>query len=86
LDWRHELYEPALYQIRVRGHLDDAWSDWFGDMDVKIVSLEGHAATTLTGWVDQSALRGILNRIWDLNLALISVVSLEAAESLKGDN
>jgi hypothetical protein len=85
LDWRRELNHSALYQIRVRGYLDNAWSDWFGDMDIKTAGVKGRSATTLTGWVDQSALRGILNRIWDLNLVLISVVPLEASESLKGD-
>ena len=81
-----ELDEPIPYQIRVRGNLDDAWSDWFGGLRVEIGDEEGRVITTLTGSIDQAALRGILNRIWDLNLVLISVISTEATEPLKGAN
>lgn len=62
--------ETATYQIKVQGKLDDKWADWFSGMTIKH---EGDV-TTLTGAVaDQSALRGILDRIWNLNLTLISV-------------
>jgi hypothetical protein len=62
--------ETATYQIKVQGKLDDKWADWFSGMTIKY---EGDV-TTLTGAVaDQSALRGILDRIWNLNLTLISV-------------
>ena len=59
------------YQIRVRGKLDERWSDWFSDL---AITTEGESVTVLSGAVDQSALRGILNKVWDLNLALISVL------------
>ena len=65
--------KPVTYQIKMEGKLDEGWSDWFSGMTV---TFEGGSApiTTLTGAVaDQSALRGILAKIWDLNLTLISV-------------
>ena len=62
--------QPMVYQIKVQGRLDESWSGWFNSM---AVAFEGDT-TTLTGSVvDQAALRGILSRLWDLNLALISV-------------
>ena len=61
---------PTTYQIQVQGKLDEGWSDWFRGMTV--VFEEG--ITTLAGPVaDQAALRGILTRIWDLNLTVLSV-------------
>ncbi len=62
--------EPTTYQIQVQGKLNQDWSDWFRGMTV---AFEG-GVTTLAGPVaDQAALRGILNRIWDLNLTVLSV-------------
>ena len=61
-----------IYQIKIKGNLDTQWSDWFFGM--KVSSLEGEQLTTLTGRIaDQAKLRGILNKIWDLNLMVISV-------------
>lgn len=66
--------EQAVYQIKVQGKLDEKWSDWFNGMTVTFES----DITTLTGAVvDQAALRGILDKIWDLNLTLISVNRIE---------
>jgi len=65
--------QPAVYQIKMQGRLDESWSGWFDGMTVASDS----DTTTLTGAVaDQSALRGILNKLWDLNLALISVTRI----------
>ena len=65
-----------VYQIKVQGRLDESWSGWFNGM---AITLEGDT-TTLTGAVvDQAALRGLLSRLWDLNLALISVNPIELA-------
>jgi hypothetical protein len=61
---------PITYQIQVRGRVEEDWSDWLSGMTV---AFEG-GVTTLTGPVaDQAALRGILSRIWDLNLTVLSV-------------
>lgn len=66
--------EQAVYQIKVQGKLDEKWSGWFNGMTVTYEC----DITTLTGVVvDQAALRGILDKIWDLNLSLISVNRIE---------
>jgi hypothetical protein len=60
---------PAIYRIRVKGVLDPSWSDWFDGFTIK--SLEGE--TEMTGLVtDQAALHGILSRINDLGLAIVT--------------
>jgi hypothetical protein len=61
---------PTVYQIKIQGRLDESWTGWLNGMTIT----SGDDITTLTGAVaDQSALRGILTRLWDLNLDLISV-------------
>ena len=67
--------KPATYEIRVQGRLDASWSNWFNGMTIASEAASGDSpVTTLTGVVaDQAALRGILERIWNLNLALVSV-------------
>lgn len=65
---------PVIYQIKMEGKLDENWSDWFSGMTVTLES----NITVLTGPVaDQAALRGILTKVWDLNLTLISVNRIE---------
>jgi hypothetical protein len=63
------------YQITVFGTVDQSWSEWFGGLTVtSVVENDGLATTELTGILpDQGALRGILNKLWDLNLSLLSV-------------
>ena len=75
----HSVDEKRFYQITVRGKLDERWSDWFSGLTV-VGAGEGDSPpeTILTGAIDQAALRGILNKIWDLNLTLISIVPGEA--------
>jgi hypothetical protein len=72
-----------VYQIQVQGKLDERWSDWFSGLAVAVGS-ENPPVTTLIGSIDQAALRGILTKIWDLNLMLISVVPVEADELHEG--
>lgn len=71
----NDMNGSAHYQIVVQGELGVNWSDWLGD-----VLFESHCQaskpnkTTIIGAVpDQAALRGLLNKLWDLNLTLISV-------------
>jgi hypothetical protein len=69
--------DQVAYQIQVRGRLDEKWSDWFNGMTVEVDNESSPPVTTLTGVVDQSVLHGILSRIRDLNLPLISVTRIE---------
>lgn len=76
----HKYYAPAHYRIKLKGHIDRKWSDWFGQM---AISNEG-GETILTGPVaDQAALHGLLIRIRDLNLTLLSVERIEPAQQQK---
>jgi hypothetical protein len=60
-----------LYEIRIRGHLDGRWADWFGGMTI---ALEDNEDTTMTGpIVDQAALHGMLKKVRDLGMPLLSV-------------
>ena len=68
------------YEIRVLGELDAGWQQWLNGLAITLTYGAGQApTTTLVGpVVDQAALRGLLCRLWDLNLTLISVRRLEA--------
>jgi hypothetical protein len=69
----HEFEQSAAYKIRVKGILDSTWSDWFGGFSITVHGDE----TTLVGRViDQAALHGMLAKINDLGLSLISVSRL----------
>lgn len=72
--------KQAVYRVKVQGRLDEKWSDWFNGMTITFESTsDGSPITTLTGAVtDQPKLRGILSKLWDLNLTLISVVQIES--------
>lgn len=73
---------PAVYRIRVRGALDASWSDWFEGMAVTPLPVD---ETLLAGPVaDQAALHGLLGRIRDLNLGLLSVHRVEAEKRRDG--
>jgi hypothetical protein len=67
---------PATYEIRVEGKLDPEWAGWLRNFAIAYEE-ESAPVTVLSGTaVDQAALHGILNRIRDLNLVLISVTRL----------
>ena len=62
---------PEYYEIKLRGHLDQRWSEWFADLKFAYLDED---VTLLSGSLsDQAALHGLLERIRDLNLTLLSV-------------
>jgi hypothetical protein len=66
---------PASYELRVEGHLDEHWSTWFDEMSL---SREDDGTTTLRGLVaDQAALHGLLAKVRDLGITLISVEAID---------
>ena len=66
---------PPVYQIRVRGQLGPQWTDWFGGLTI---TLEEGGETLLTGpVVDQAALHGLLRKVRDLGMPLISAIRVE---------
>ncbi len=70
---------PAAYHLRVNGHLDQHWSPWFGDLTL---THEADGTTSLTGAVpDQAALHGLLTKIRDLGVTLISVAIIDPPDS-----
>ena len=72
LDPRADPDQVMVYQIRIEGHLGPRWNDWFGGMTI---TLEDNGETLLTGpVVDQAALHGLLRKIRDLGMPLISAI------------
>ncbi len=63
--------QPQVYQIRISGHLDQQWTDWFEGLTI---SQEEDGGTLLTGPIaDQAALHGLLKKVRELGLVLVSV-------------
>ena len=76
-DEKHNQHQR--YEIRLKGHLDDRWTEWFEGLTV---SLEEDGNTLLTGLVvDQAALHGLLKKIRDLGLPLVSVNRVQFNET-----
>jgi hypothetical protein len=69
----------TIYEIQVQGELDLDWGNWFDGLAVRLTPAGSRpATTTLTAAVaDQAALRGLMCKLWDLNLALVSVYRME---------
>ncbi len=74
---RPEFDQPTEYQIRLKGMLDSSWSEWFDGFTISIQGIE----TILVGVVcDQSALHGILAKINDLGLPIVSIEKISQPE------
>jgi hypothetical protein len=74
-----EKAQQMVYQIRIKGHLGREWADWFEDLTI---TLEGNGETLLTGpVVDQAALYGLLRKVRDLAMPLLSVVCVRPGQA-----
>jgi hypothetical protein len=77
----NELDQPIVYQIRVEGHLGPKWTNWFGGMTI---ALENNGETLLTGPVaDQAALHGLLRKVRDLGMPLISAIRVKPPRRMR---
>jgi hypothetical protein len=71
--------QPMVYQIRIKGHLSRQWTVWFEGLTI---TLEDNGDTLLTGLVvDQTALHGLLKKVRDLGMPLISINSVETGDT-----
>ena len=78
-----DYHEPGLYEIRIKGHLDNRWADWFEDLTI---TLEDNGDTLLTGpVVDQAALHGLLRKVRDLAMPLLSVTRVRPGQADASD-
>jgi hypothetical protein len=77
---RHrDLDAPMVYQIRLKGHVGSQWTDWFGGATI---TLEANGETLLTcPVVDQAALHGLLRKVRDVGMPLLSVIRIEPCQS-----
>jgi hypothetical protein len=75
--------QPAIYEIRIKGHLGHRWADWFEGLTI---TLEDNGNTLFTGpVVDQAALHGLLKKVRDLGMPLISVMGVEPDQAVAPD-
>jgi hypothetical protein len=71
--------QPMVYEIRIKGHLGSQWTDWFGDLTIR---LKDNGDTLLTGLVvDQAALYGLLKKVRDLGMPLLAVNCVEPGQA-----
>ena len=71
--------DPEFYEIRIRGHLADRWAGWFEGLTI---TLEDSGDTLLSGpVVDQAALHGLLRKVRDLGMPLLSVIRVESNQA-----
>ena len=78
-----EPRQPLIYEIRIKGHLDQQWTEWFEGLTI---TLEDNGDTRLTGpVVDQAALHGLLKKVRDLGMPLLSVDSMRSDQEDASD-
>jgi hypothetical protein len=72
------MHEPGRYTLRIKGHLDNRWAGWFEGLTI---TLEDNGETLLTGAVvDQAALHGLIRKVRDLGMPLLSVNRIEPSQ------
>lgn len=72
-------HKPGFTEIRIKGHLDDRWADWFDGLSI---TREENGDTLLTGLVvDQAALHSLLRKVRDLGLPLVAVIHVEPKQA-----
>ena len=71
--------QGSIYKITIKGRLQEKWASWLNGMIMSVENtVPGNIETIITVRIpDQAALRGILNKIWDLNLTIISLMFVE---------
>ena len=78
-----EYDKPWQCELRIKGHLDDRWADWFEGLTI---TREDNGETRLTGpVVDQAALHGLLKKVRDLGMPLVSVNRIEPGQADASD-
>src|SRR6266516_1422916 len=78
-----EKAQPLVYQIRIQGQLGREWTDWFGGLTIRLTD---NGETLLTGpVVDQAALHGLLRKVRDLGVPLLSVSRVKPGEAEASD-
>ena len=76
-------HNPGWYEIRLKGHLDSRWSTWFDGLSL---TNESDGSTVIHGpVVDQAALHGLLQKLRDTGLPLVSVTQVEATTTTERD-
>ena len=79
MDQKMDTRQPMIYQIRLEEHIDRQWTDWFEGLDI---TLQDNGDMLLTGQVvDQAALHGLLKKVRDLGLTLVSVIRVESGRT-----
>jgi hypothetical protein len=74
-----DSHVPGVYEIRIKGHLDNRWASWFEGLTI---NLEDNGETLLSGpVVDQAALHGLLRKVRDLALPLVSVIQVDRKQA-----
>ena len=79
----NEKAESLIYQIRIKGHLDRKWADWFSGLS--ITSLENGETLLTSPVLDQAMLHGLLRKVRDVGLPLIAVIAVEPEQADRSD-
>ncbi len=80
---KNDADQPMVYEIRIKGHLSHLWAGWFEGLTI---TLEDNGNTLLTGtMIDQSALHGVLKKVRDLGMPLLSVNTVRSGSQDEAD-